>query len=508
MSQPTTVQCAANAINGRQLRRSVAGWLAVVTLATSIAGNLAAEEPAPDASEKTIDSAAEEWVIDPAFSAELFRKHDQPQKTLPDDEEAVAGDGGKMPLDEEAEGAAEAAPTTTVDDKPAPSGDNLTPELRDLRDKVRKTLGSYYRRKLNTRDHTPWEVFHQIIAYGTETQVRKGGPKGPPVDAVRWLCDNRTSHGQKLMYLDRGQLALGRAKGIQGHYGQFLAILAQHDIPRDYAIEFDGRRFTVEDLIATEQRTCRAGEELTFKLIAFMHYLEPGAEWKNDRGETWTVERILRDEIDSPIRGAACGGTHRLMGLSYAVRRREELEQPMDGQYGRAQQYLLDYHRYAFSLQNDDGSFSTEWFTGRGNRDNRDRKLQTSGHITEWLAYSLPEEHLRDPRMVRAIDFLATLLNGDRQAEWAIGPMGHSLHALALYDERVFIAAEEAPAEIAAVPQAPKLDRLVIPDNAAPEAVSTESQRESKDRAMDAKTDSDESVDSTHDSDANGDESD
>lgn len=439
------------------------------------------DDPAPDNVSDAVDEAAEAQVIDPAFSAELFRERDKGQKTLPDDEEAVAGDGGKMPVEEDAtsEAIAESTPstpTTPAAPEAETEKDGLTPELRELREKVRKTLGYYYRRKLNTRDHTPWEVFHQIVAYGPETQVRQGGPKGAPVDAVRWLCDNRASHGQKLMHLERGKLALGRAKGIQGHYGQFLAILAQHDMPRETPLTVDGRKFTVEDLIKTEQRTCRAGEELTFKLIAFMHYLEPGAQWKNDRGEMWTIERILRDEIESPIRGAACGGTHRLMGISYAVRRREELEQPMDGQYGRAQTYLLDYHRYAFSLQNDDGSFSTEWFAGRGNRDNRDRKLQTSGHITEWLAYSLPEEHLRDPRMVKAIDFLTTTLNSDRQAEWAIGPLGHALHALALYDQRVFIAAEDverAPTadeakepEVAAVPKESKLDRLVIPENA------------------------------------------
>jgi len=420
------------------------------TLALSCGGFARGDEPAP---------AGEPALIDPEFSAKLLPDQSKPQKTLPDEGEALAGDGGKMPLDEEA--AAEVPPV----EPEAPSSDGLSAELAELRTKVRRTLGSYYRRKLNTRDHTPWEVFHQIVAYGSETQVRRGGPKGTPVDAVRWLCDNRASHGQKLMHLENGRLALGRAKGIQGHYGQFLAILAQHDVGLDYPIEFDGRKFTVADLLKMEQRTCRSGEELTFKLIAFSHYLEPGARWKNERGETWTIERILRDEINASIRGAACGGTHRLMGLSYAVRRRESLEQPMDGEYGRAEKYLRDYHRYAFSLQNDDGSFSTEWFKGRGDRDDRDRKLQTTGHITEWLAYSLPVEHLTDPRMVSAIDFLATLLDGDRKAEWAIGPMGHSLHALALYDERVFIAAEKKPVEIAATPETPKLDRLILPDN-------------------------------------------
>jgi hypothetical protein len=405
------------------------------------------DDPADEPNSDAIDEAVESLLIDPKFAAELFKDQRAPQKTLPDDEEAVAGDGGSMPAVAEDEVEEK---TSESDEKPDPAPDDSPESDTDaLKKKVRTALGVYYRRHLNTRDHTPWEVFHQIIAFGPETLVRKGGPQGEKVDAVRWLCDNKPSHGMQLMHLERGKMALRRAKGVQGHYGQFLAILAQRDIPRDYPIEIEGRKFTVEDLIRTEQRTCRAGEELTFKLMAFMHYLEPGAKWKNDRGETWTIERVLRDEVGSPIRGAACGGTHRLMGISYAVNRRKELDQPIDGEYLRADKYLRDYHRYAFSLQNEDGSFSTEWFAGRGNRDIKDRKLQTTGHITEWLAYSVPEEHLSDPRMAKAIDFLATLLLEDRRAEWKIGPMCHALHALALYDERVYIAAENEALPVA-----------------------------------------------------------
>lgn len=397
-------------------------------------------EPADAAAADALDAAIESHVIDPNFTAELFRDSPESQKTLPDEEEAVAGDGGKMPAVAAEE--AEKASGDAAEGVAAPADASLSPELQELRSKVRETLGSYFRRHLNTRDHTPWEVFHQVIAFGSDTLVRRGGPKGKTVDAVRWLCDNQPSHGMQLMHLERDQMALRRGKGVQGHAGQFLAILAQRNVARDYPIEVGGRKFTVEDLILTEQRTCVTGEELTFKLIAFSHYLEPDARWKNDRGEIWTVERVLREEIGAPIRGAACGGTHRLMGLSYAVQRRQRLDQPMDGEYKRAESYLRDYHRYAFSLQNEDGSFSTEWFAGRGNRDLKDRKLQTTGHITEWLAYSLADKHLADPRMVKAMGFLTTLLHDDRKAEWAIGPMCHALHALALYDERVFVAAE------------------------------------------------------------------
>ena len=42
------------------------------------------------------------------------------------------------------------------------------------------------------------------------------------------------------------------------------------------------------------------------------------------------------------------------------------------------------------------------------------------------------------PRVTRAVDYLTELMLQNRDHDWEIGPRGHALHALALYDERVF----------------------------------------------------------------------
>jgi hypothetical protein len=183
---------------------------------------------------------------------------------------------------------------------------------------------------------------------------------------------------------------------------------------------------------------CEAGTELTFKLIALMHYLDSDQTWTSNTGETWSIQRLVKEELKQPIRGAACGGTHRLMGLSYAVNKRIKRDKPVVGEYARAQKFIQDYHRYTFSLQNRDGSFSTEWFTRRADSGDTDRKLKTTGHISEWLSFSLTDEELRDPRMIRAMEFLAGILNQSPNHKWEIGPLGHALHALVLYDSRVF----------------------------------------------------------------------
>ena len=110
----------------------------------------------------------------------------------------------------------------------------------------------------------------------------------------------------------------------------------------------------------------------------------------------------------------------------------------MDGQWLRAKKFLDKYHKYAISLKNRDGSFSTNWLKGRDASGDIDRRIQTSGHILEWLVFSLPENELTDPRLVHAVNYLSTVMLNYRQKDWEIGPRGHALRALALYNERVF----------------------------------------------------------------------
>lgn len=311
-------------------------------------------------------------------------------------------------------------------------------DLVVLRDKVRRVLKHYQGRTINTRDNNCWEVMHWIIAYGVNSHIRSGGPRGAAVNSIGWLCYGNRCAGQALVNLEQGRIAAAKGPRVQGHHGQFLAILAQSKVMKNYPMRAGNRNFTVADLIETEKLGCEEGIELTFKLIALAHYLDLNETWRNRAGQDWSVSRLVREEIKAPIRGAACGGTHRLMGLSYAVHERRKRGQPIDGQFRRAEKYINDFHTYTFAHQNSDGSFSTEWFKGRGTRSDLDRRLQTTGHILEWMAYSAPAEMLRDPRLVKAVDYLSGILATQPDRAWSLGPLGHGLHALALYDERVF----------------------------------------------------------------------
>ena len=124
------------------------------------------------------------------------------------------------------------------------------------------------------------------------------------------------------------------------------------------------------------------------------------------------------------------------MGYSFSVRQRQLQGQPINGQYARAAKFVRDYVDYTWQLQNPDGSFSTNWYEGRANEPNDERKVQTSGHMLEWLMYTMSDAEMKDPRAGKAIDFLLTKIYDKRDNKWPIGPRGHATRAIALYQER------------------------------------------------------------------------
>jgi hypothetical protein len=316
-----------------------------------------------------------------------------------------------------------------------------TPRFDRLRQWIEQTLATYQRRPLNTAQNTPWEVMHGFIAFGIPTQVRVGGPAGDLVSAIGWSNMGGRCRGQTMLTTNGGRLvALKGYFGVQGHSAQYLAILAQCRVAAGSPIAVDGLKFNVTDLIEEEKLACKPGTELTFALIGLAHYLPTDATWKSRDGESWSLARLVEEELVQPIRTAPCGGTHRLFGLAYGCQRRERLTGQLDGVYLRADKYVRDYQNLTLSkLQNRDGSFSTEWFKYPADReDDVDRKIQTTGHILEWLVGSLDQERLYEPRVVAAAEFLCRALSREPSREWKIGPLGHALHALNMYQERAW----------------------------------------------------------------------
>jgi hypothetical protein len=332
-------------------------------------------------------------------------------------------------------------------EKPA-AKPSLPPDLDALSKKIDHVLAVYSEKHLNTGQHSPWEIMHRLVAFGIPTEIRRDAPDGPRVNAIGWLLWGGRANGMPLMTTSGG-VPMGRVgPGLQGHPGQFLGMLAQSGVSTDSPFQLDGKSFTVADLIEQEKLDCNTNIELTFKLIALSYYLRSDETWRSRNGQQWSVERLTKEEIRLPLRNAACGGTHRLFGLSSSFIYRAKRGQPIDGEFAVAQKYIRDYQRYTLvKLQNPDGSLSTDWFERPANASDVARKVQTTGHMLEWLVFSLPHDELRDPHVVKSVEFIATTLDDNPNHDWSVGPLGHALHALVIYNKRAFGAEPSVPKE-------------------------------------------------------------
>lgn len=373
--------------------------------------------------DQTDDEAASEGQPEPVESAE---KEEIAEESIPS---AQVGDVSP-------EGVTQELPQIDLDYTGYPRKPlQLTRSVRSMQNMFRATLRYYYARPEDANERSNWGVMHSIMVYGSDTNIKAGNRN---YNAIAWIAGNNACRGQKLLIESNGTIAARSGVGLQGHQAQLLAILSLCDVPFDYTLYAGDNRYTVGDLIESEMLACRSGEELTFTLIGLSHYLDTDIAWRNSDGEVWDFERLIREELSQPIVGAACGGTHRLMGYAHALRKRRAEGKPITGQWKRAEIYTRDFINYAYQLQNRDGSMTTDWFEGREDNGDLDRKIQTTGHIVEWLLTITPDSQLQDRRLVSAVRFLLKSMYEERGRDWSIGPKGHALRSLAMYYERVY----------------------------------------------------------------------
>lgn len=420
-----------------RVSRRLPAFLACLITLTGVAVIPAQDDPSLDRSTRrglgaTGEASPAEPAKDQTAAAQKGAKNDSNESVTPpaapkelksDDKAQVAGDEPKATI------------ALKIDMPEAPAATPVTPEPPALREKISRVLDAYIDRPENSAERAPWGAMHGFISYGVDSTLLVNQQR---VNTIAYMAYNNPCRGIRLLEIQNGRPSAKVGVNVQGHEGQFLAMLAQSRVPKDYPLRVNGQSFTVADLIETEKKTCKVRTELTFKLIALAHYLDLDATWTADSGETWSIPKLIQEELAQPVIGGACGGTHRLMGLSYAMRNREKRGGAMDGEWARAAKFVRDFQAYTYTLQNPRGNFSTEFFASRADDPNARTQLYTTGHITEWLAYSLPVDELSDAKMEKAVTFLADHLKANLNTDLGVGPRGHGLHALVIYEERRF----------------------------------------------------------------------
>jgi hypothetical protein len=285
-----------------------------------------------------------------------------------------------------------------------------------------------------------WTVFHGILGLGPSFTL-KDPILGTPVNAIDYICNGGELRGMRFIPSEYGvDVETGEMFVSQGHQDQFVAEMAQCGMPADREFTVLGKKYKFVDFIRYSQMRARtsADQELSWTIVVVGQYLGTDLSWTNSFGEKLAYDDLIRYEVNANVEQAACGGTHRLFGLKWA----SNLHQRNGGKPVGVWQDLLDeqekYRDIARKYQNPDGSFSTEFFRGPGNAPDMQLRMNSTGHILEWLAYTLPQEQLHQEWIERAVNRLALMFWEIQNNPMESGTLYHAVHGLRIYHERVF----------------------------------------------------------------------
>lgn len=312
---------------------------------------------------------------------------------------------------------------------------------------AQEAIGATQRRLLSTDQHTPWQIMHGLLALRHDFQVKHNGTAvsglnwistGPTFDNVRWF--EATEHGGRAQ-------PYSRPYAFEGHANQFLAILSMSGLELDHEFQTATGSITMEDMLKHAQKTIDIKDEVTWTLWALSRYLPPNAQWRNAKGELWSIERLVRIQTEKPIQGSPCGGTHGLFALAHARNIYLRQGKPLRGVWLEAEYKLRKYINTARMQQNSNGTFSTNFFRGREYNADFNKRMASAGHILEFLMIALPQEELQEQWVRRGIEATARDLLQNRKAYVRCSPLYHAVDGLTIYLDRVLQTTEVAEAQ-------------------------------------------------------------
>ncbi|HUG90132.1 MAG TPA: hypothetical protein VML55_04830 [Planctomycetaceae bacterium] len=302
-------------------------------------------------------------------------------------------------------------------------------------------IASSARRYLDADRHTPWQIMHGLLALRGDYQIRKAGQN---VNALEWLASGPRFDGRP--WFEKTESG-GRAHpytrnyAFEGHPNQFLAILSMSDLPLDFRLRTPDGEITIADMVRHAQWEASTRDEPTWTLWALSHYLPPGTTWENKYDQRWSLESLVRLQVNETFERAACGGTHAGFALARALDKHRQTGRPPSGVWIDADQKVRRYLETARAYQNSDGTFSTSYFQSRTSSSDFATRLQTSGHTLEFVVAALPAERLREDWVRRAVERLAREIYDRRREAVDVGALFHAVDGLVIYRERTRAAA-------------------------------------------------------------------
>jgi len=327
-------------------------------------------------------------------------------------------------------------PQATTPDAGAPQAEAAPPTDPLLVD-VENAIRISSRRYLTGNVHTPWQIFHGVLALRNEFLIKVDDDKS---SALKWMAQGQSYRGEPWFQVtEHGGRAhvFSEAYAFEGHPNQFLAILSVSDLPLDHKFQADRGVITIADMVKHAQAEVNDQEEITWTLWALSHYLPTDAQWTNRYGQRWSVERLVQIQTAADVHDEACGGTHGMFALSRA--RNSYLRQgaALRGVWMEADQKIQRYIAEARSYQNSDGSFSNAFFQGQEYTGDFETRIASSGHTLEFLVEALPQQRLKEQWFRNGVAAMARDLIEHRRESVKCGPLYHAVSGLVIYRDRI-----------------------------------------------------------------------
>ncbi len=320
-----------------------------------------------------------------------------------------------------------------------PTGEELAQQLDQ------ELAYTFEHRSLSLETHAAWQILHGVLAYGRRFEAER--QEGGAVKVVDYLLAGGRLNGWDAELISVGDpprrtarllLAPGSKAG-QGHADQWLAVLAQCDLPPDQIVHFGEDEVPFRELIDQMLRDAHRNveREYSWTLIAATRYYPTTHRWTAGDGKEWSIEQLMEIELEQELATSACGGTHRLIGMAMALERRRAEQAPITGVWQGVRQRIDLAAKRAREYQHADGSFSTDYFERPAYHSDLKEHLGATGHTLEFLAISQPPAVLEEPWVRRAAARLAKLFRMTRQVPLECGALYHAAHGLVLYRDRI-----------------------------------------------------------------------
>lgn len=326
---------------------------------------------------------------------------------------------------------------------PEPSNPAVKVQLaelpKSLRQRIEAAVANVRARDLTTTNGF-WTVFHGILGLGPGVELVDPKTK-ERINALDYICNGGTLRGLVFKPTLLGVEVVSTMDSVgQGHQDQFLAEMAQWNMPANRKMMVQGKEYSFMDFVNFSQAraSLTQNQELSWTIILLAQYKGTDISWKNPLHEKIHFEDIVRYELEANVENAACGGTHRLFGLSWAYHLHLQKGGKTEGIWKGIPEKTAKYRDLAKQYRNPDGSLSTSFFRGPGNAPDKNVRINTTGHMIEWLALALSDEELREGWVQEAVNALCMQILDLQGAAIDGGSMYHAVHGLLIYYARVF----------------------------------------------------------------------